>query len=450
MANERNNRKRKADELAEREACRMVTRLRPRDPPPAPSPAKKPRRNAAKKKVAKKGRRATPAADRLVRRARGTDQCMDCAIRNAAKPPGEPLFDRLPEEMLDHVFSFMSLPEVVGVERVCTRWQQSAQTYLNRYTDLDMSEWVEVYPVPRAVLRWLLPRMPNLKRLRVSAYGIQWRPQVDWGRLEPDLLGYACPLLTHISLVGFKIAPKLVRELCEACPKLEDVTLAPRVTNAVVKMLLQSLPGLRVLHVRDSYVSNAAFELMPASLESLTVQGCHVSDFIEPDQQFAFTKLTHLNVASFMELTTDALTSILSQTPLLEKLALPSIDLRPERCLPQEGAPVLRHLDLEANGGVTDRTLAWLASKCPKLETLNIGLCNNLTEDGLTASLGCFPKLRVLQLGYLGCVTDAVLESLHESKLQELSMEIDDKFTMDGVGKLKKACATLKSIKIIS
>ena len=94
--------------------------------------------------------------------------------------------------------------------------------------------------------------------------------------------------------------------------------------------------------------------------------------------------------------------------------------------------------------------LMTITTVCPQLQSLNIGSCNNITDEGVTAlATGC-PQLQSLDIGWCGNITDEGITALATGcpQLQSLDISWCRNITDEGIKALATGCTQLRSLNI--
>ncbi|XP_043200420.1 uncharacterized protein LOC122369615 isoform X2 [Amphibalanus amphitrite] len=379
--------------------------------------------------------------------------------RRPPPPSGPCLVDRLPAELLQLVLSYLPLQQLLAVQRVSHRWQDAARDLLRRRQQLDLraepllaTATTGDFTLGRLTdrtLRYLLRLMPALRVLRTGG-NVR---TCSYKAL--DIVASHCKNLVEIDLDGFCINEDSLKKLCISCPSLEEVKLPNHYhfSEASVWVLLRHLPLLRTLELNSSdRVTGRCFSLLPAALRRLSVAGCtglRADSLRQVGSRCP--ELRQLDVSSLPEGAAADLSAALAGCSQLERLTARRMMEPIERHVPAAGLPALRHLDLGSAVGVTDNTLRQLADLLPGLTTLNIQDCPSVTEDGLFHLRRC-KHLLSLDLSYLRCVTDAVLDRLHGLPLKQLHLAEGYQgaagFTDQGVTRLVVACQSLTLLDI--
>ncbi|XP_043242531.1 F-box/LRR-repeat protein 20-like isoform X2 [Amphibalanus amphitrite] len=320
---------------------------------------------------------------------------MDEDHADSAAPAGgvQVTMETLPEELLSHILSFLSLPEQLKVASVSRQWHQCVIGCLARYRCFTM----DLIPIPafwyytNERLERVLSHLPGLRRLEnVKCQNVgddlMWFFNIEpAGLLDADILCRHCPLLVEANLRGFKLDVPALERLCLGCPGLEEVTLPAACDEACVEVVLRGLPKLKTLNIDLKKLTGKFLSLLPANLERLEMRGVFKLLEEELERAPSYTTLEELDITGLKNASCPALVKLLSVCPQL--------------------------MMLDAYGsGITDAFLEQLPVKIPGLRVLHISGCEGLSEAGLL-NLARLKELRWLDL-FDTNTTDAVLRGL--------------------------------------
>jgi hypothetical protein len=116
------------------------------------------------------------------------------------------------------------------------------------------------------------------------------------------------------------------------------------------------------------------------------------------------------------------------------------------------GLPQLLSVDLSYCSRITDVGITALGESCPELESVNLRCCTNVTDAGI-AALAASKCQRALQSLFLDfcAVTDVGLAALGAGgcpTLQKIDLRSCPKITNTGVAALAKGCPQLSSVDV--
>ncbi|XP_017055819.1 F-box/LRR-repeat protein 7 [Drosophila ficusphila] len=344
-----------------------------------------------------------------------------------------PLFDRLPDEAVVRIFSWLDSCELCNVARVCRRFEHLA-----------------------------------------------WRP-VLWKVIS----------LRGEHLNGDKILKMIFRQLCGqscngACPEVERVMLADgcRISDKGLQLLTRRCPELTHLQLQTCVgVSNQALvEALTkcSNLQHLDVTGCSQVSSISPNPHVEPPRrllLQYLDLTDCMAIDDMGLKIVVKNCPQLVYLYLrrciqitdAGLKFVPSFCVSLKELSVsdclnitdfglyelaklgaaLRYLSVAKCERVSDAGLKVIARRCYKLRYLNARGCEAVSDDSITVLARSCPRLRALDIGKCD-VSDAGLRALAEScpNLKKLSLRSCDMITDRGVQCIAYYCRGLQQLNI--
>ncbi|EDV94943.1 GH23468 [Drosophila grimshawi] len=344
-----------------------------------------------------------------------------------------PYFDRLPDEAVVRIFSWLDSCELCNVARVCRRFEQLA-----------------------------------------------WRP-VLW----------KCITLRGEHLNGDKTLKMIFRQLCGqscngACPEVERVMLADgcRISDKGLQLLTRRCPELTHLQLQTCVgVSNQALiEALTkcSNLQHLDVTGCSEVSSISPNPHMEPPRrllLQYLDLTDCMAIDDMGLKIVVKNCPQLVYLYLrrciqitdAGLKFVPSFCVSLKELSVsdcvnitdfglyelaklgaaLRYLSVAKCERVSDAGLKVIARRCYKLRYLNARGCEAVSDDSITVLARSCPRLRALDIGKCD-VSDAGLRALAEScpNLKKLSLRNCDMITDRGVQCIAYYCRGLQQLNI--
>ncbi|XP_037732099.1 F-box/LRR-repeat protein 7 [Drosophila subpulchrella] len=344
-----------------------------------------------------------------------------------------PLFDRLPDEAVVRIFSWLDSCELCNVARVCRRFEHLA-----------------------------------------------WRP-ILWKVIS----------LRGEHLNGDKTLKMIFRQLCGqscngACPEVERVMLADgcRISDKGLQLLTRRCPELTHLQLQTCVgVSNQALvEALTkcSNLQHLDVTGCSQVSSISPNPHVEPPRrllLQYLDLTDCMAIDDMGLKIVVKNCPQLVYLYLrrciqitdAGLKFVPSFCVSLKELSVsdclnitdfglyelaklgaaLRYLSVAKCERVSDAGLKVIARRCYKLRYLNARGCEAVSDDSITVLARSCPRLRALDIGKCD-VSDAGLRALAEScpNLKKLSLRSCDMITDRGVQCIAYYCRGLQQLNI--
>ncbi|KAH8236627.1 hypothetical protein KR026_006945 [Drosophila bipectinata] len=344
-----------------------------------------------------------------------------------------PLFDRLPDEAVIRIFSWLDSCELGNVARVCRGFENLA-----------------------------------------------WRP-ILWKVIS----------LKGEHLNGDKTLKMIFRQLCGqscngACPEVERVMLADgcRISDKGLQLLTRRCPELTHLQLQTCVgVSNQALvEALTkcSNLQHLDVTGCSQVSSISPNPHVEPPRrllLQYLDLTDCMAIDDMGLKIVVKNCPQLVYLYLrrciqitdAGLKFVPSFCVSLKELSVsdclnitdfglyelaklgaaLRYLSVAKCERVSDAGLKVIARRCYKLRYLNARGCEAVSDDSITVLARSCPRLRALDIGKCD-VSDAGLRALAEScpNLKKLSLRSCDMITDRGVQCIAYYCRGLQQLNI--
>lgn len=284
-----------------------------------------------------------------------------------AEDPSAPCMHILVDDVIFKIFEFLPLRNLIGVERVCRRWQMLIFKLFARRTSLNLCrETVGLCgPLSRSIVaKLLILSGPTLKELKVQNIDYSTRHNIlrMIAQLCPELESLDVTQALGINFSNLKFLTKGCRKLktfiAEKCPDFDDRSL---------REVLQSYPELRHLNIGGYIAGGKYFSLLPSTLKVLRLSICHS---IEPE---------NLKVVG-------------DRCPNLEVLNVYQI-----RVL----KPVLEHI----------------GTNCPELKELKLSITSRGTAEALT----CFKNLKSLDID-AECSFELFTAIEHLKELEELTV----------------------------
>ncbi|XP_068085911.1 F-box/LRR-repeat protein 7 [Anabrus simplex] len=359
-------------------------------------------------------------------------------------------FERLPDDCVLRVFSWLDSSELSVCARVCRRWESLAwEPSLWRAVRL-RGEGVCGDKAIRAVLRRLCGQgrtgaCPNVERVLLS----DGAKATDKGL---TLLGRRCPELTHLQLHGCSaVTNPALFELAARCTNLQhldltgcsriscisvtpgpepprrlllqylDLTDCQAVEDGGLRVIVRNCPHLVYLYLRRCIqITDAGIKYIPSfcsMLRELSVSDCNqVTDFGLYELAKLGATLRYLSVAKCFQVS-DAGLKVIAR-----------------RCYK------LRYLNARGCEAVSDDAITVLARSCPRLRALDIGKCD-VSDAGLRALAESCPNLKKLSLRSCDLVTDRGVQCVayYCRGLQQLNIQ-DCQISLEGYRAVKKYC----------
>ncbi|KAF5446625.1 hypothetical protein F2P56_032235 [Juglans regia] len=253
-----------------------------------------------------------------------------------------------------------------------------------------------------------------------------------------------CQNVSHVGL----------SHLTNGAEHLQQLILAygPAVTADMAKCLHYS-SGLQSIKLDGCSVTTSGIKAIGswlASLEELSLSKCSgVSD-----ESLSFLVQTHkelrkLDITCCRKITYASIDSITNSCTSLASLRMESCSFISKDAFTLIGrcCQFLEELDVTDNE-IDDEGLKSI-SRCSKLLTLKLGICLNITDDGLTHVANGCPKLKELDLYRSSGITDAGIAAIAHGcpTLEMINIAYNDKITDRSLISLSK-CLMLKALEI--
>lgn len=248
-----------------------------------------------------------------------------------------------------------------------------------------------------------------------------------------SLISRTCRQLRSLSLSGcVNITTEGVVEIVQSVPYLEVLNLegCPLVGNAALLELGKRCPNLRSLNVRGcSQLTDSAFtelnndvnnqiqELDISNLPNLTERG--IKGFLGRCFNFASLKLSGNKTVT---------------NDCIEILAV-------------NNSSILRNLEIVGCENLTDASIRALSSYCSNLRSLNISFCKGISPHAFsvkTPSCILFPELAEIDLTRILNMNDETVKQLTTRcpKLESINLSSCEEVTEVGIDALAKNCNT--------
>ncbi|XP_044269488.1 F-box/LRR-repeat protein 7 [Tribolium madens] len=339
-------------------------------------------------------------------------------------------FDRLTDELIIRIFSFLSSIDLSICAMVCRRFNILAWVpSLWRIIRLE-GDHVRGDRAIRGILRQLCGQMdtcPNIERIHVT-FGAKIS---DKSLL---MLARRCPELTHLQLIGCTVTNNALFELVTRCANLQhlDVTGCVKISCISINPGPDSSRRLQVQYLDLTDCSG----LQDSGLRVI-VHNC--------------PQLTHLYLRRCVQITDAGLKFVPSFCTDLKELSVSDCVNITDFGLYELGklGPVLRYLSVAKCHQVSDAGLKVIARRCYKLRYLNARGCEAVSDDAIIFLARSCTRLCALDIGKCD-VSDAGLRALAEScpNLKKLSLRSCDLVTDRGVQCVAYFCRGLQQLNI--
>ncbi|EDW81065.2 uncharacterized protein Dwil_GK11217 [Drosophila willistoni] len=360
-----------------------------------------------------------------------------------------PYFERLPDEAVVRILSWLDSCELCNVARVCRRFEQLAwRPILWKCISL-RGEHLNGDKALKMIFRQLCGQScngscPEVERVmladgcRISDKGLQ-------------MLARRCPELTHLQLqTCVAVTNQVLAEVLNKCTNLQhldvtgcsqvssissphvepprrlllqylDLTDCMEIDDIGLKIVVKNCPQLVYLYLRRCIqITDAGLKFVPSfcvSLKELSVSDClNITDFGLYELAKLGAALRYLSVAK------------------CERVSDAGLKVIARRCYK------LRYLNSRGCEAVSDDSITVLARSCPRLRALDIGKCD-VSDAGLRALAESCPNLKKLSLRNCDMITDRGVQCIayYCRGLQQLNIQ-DCQISIEGYRAVKKYC----------
>ncbi|KYQ91592.1 hypothetical protein DLAC_07359 [Tieghemostelium lacteum] len=239
----------------------------------------------------------------------------------------------------------------------------------------------------------------------------------------------SCTKLEILNISGlWKISELSVLTLIPLLTELREIYMyrSPRITNATVDAISNSLPNLKVLRVDQSYFpgdqSIISLSKSCLQLHTLNVASLNITDQALISISTHLTALKKLYLNSCKSITDQGLTAICN-LPTIECLRLDGgFQFSDQALKGLSRLPNLDTLNLSGLYNLTDSTVELIALQCRHIKNLYLSNCVQVTDGALPSVLLNLYKLRLLRLDGILSIT---LEPLSKMQFpQVLCLEV--------------------------
>ncbi|KAL1493344.1 hypothetical protein ABEB36_011416 [Hypothenemus hampei] len=359
-------------------------------------------------------------------------------------------FDKLSDELVLRIFSFLTSIDLSICAQVCRRFDTLVWTpCLWRVITLDQ-ENVNGDKAIKGVLRQLCGQdrtgaCPCVEKIHVTnGAKISDRSLLLLAKRCPELsdlqlhgctnitnnalfeIATRCTNLQHLDVTGcVKISCISINSISDANRRMQlqylDLTDCVIVQDGGLRIIVQNCPQLAYLYLRRCVqITDAGLKYVPSfcsGLRELSVSDCsNVTDFGLYELAKLGPTLRYLSVAKCDQVS-DAGLKVIAR-----------------KCYK------LRYLNARGCEAVSDDAITVLARFCTRLRALDIGKCD-VSDAGLRALAECCPNLKKLSLRNCELVTDRGVQCVayYCRGLQQLNIQ-DCQISLEGYRAVKKYC----------
>ncbi|ONH99734.1 hypothetical protein PRUPE_6G046600 [Prunus persica] len=328
---------------------------------------------------------------------------------------------RITEKCLPHILQLQHLEDLI-LEGCLGIDDEGLVTLKHSCKSLKMLNLSKCQNVSHVGLSSLTNGAEHLKQL-VLAYG----PSVttDLGKC---LLNYS--RLKSISLDGCLVTCSGTKSIGSWCASLRELSLSKclGVTDECVSFLVQAHRELQKLDI------TCCRKITSASIDCIT-KSC--------------TFLTSLRMESCSLVSEDAFLLIGQRCQFLEELDVTDNEINNEGLKSISRCSKLCSLKLGICLNITDDGLTHIGSGCPKLEELDLYRCLGITDVGIAKiACGC-PTMKMINIAYNDKITDSSLTSLSQClRLKIVEIRGCPSVSTVGLSAIAGACRQLEVLDI--
>ncbi|XP_055948950.1 F-box/LRR-repeat protein 7-like [Argiope bruennichi] len=346
-------------------------------------------------------------------------------------------FDKLPDNLIVKIFSYLSSNELCVSARVCRRWYFLVWEP-QLWTSVTLSgERIQVDRGLKTLFRLLCRDSPTLcltvERINLSGCS----KLTDKGLAT---IALKCPELKVLELRGCSwISSRGVTDIVTRCHSLE-------------KLDLTGCSAVTSVHSRPPSLDSSTITPNPFRLRYLDLTDCQRLDDAGLERIVRhFSQLTHLYLRRCILITDEGLKAIASYCVLLRELSVSDCVLLTDFGLyelAKLGAN-MRYLSVAKCDRISDAGVKQIARHCYKLRYLNVRGCEAVSDDALEVVARSCSKLRALDIGKCD-ITDRGLRviSHHCPNLRKLSVKSCEMITDEGIQIIAYYCRGLQQLNL--
>ncbi|KAF2352175.1 Leucine-rich repeat [Trinorchestia longiramus] len=385
-----------------------------------------------------------------------TEQLLSPSYKGKKLPRSSP-FDRLADELVVKVFSFLPTTSLCTVSRVCRRWYALAW---------EPSLWTSICLAGDAVhadkalkqITRLLSRDTSVNCVQIEKVSLNGCSKLSDRGLS--LVGRRCPELRHLEVKGcVNVTNVGIFELVTQCVNLVhlDVTGCHQITcihlshqnctDTVDSLLHSRQLYLQYLDMTDCYgLHDPGLKVIVRNcpqLLHLYLRRCiNITDVgIKHIASYCQT-LREASISDCVQVTDFGMYELAKLGPNLRYLSVAKCDQISDAGIKQIARHCykLRYLNVRGCEAVSDDSMEMVARSCPRLRALDIGKCD-VTDNGMKLISENCPNLKKLSVKSCDMVTDRGIQYIayYCRGLQQLNIQ-DCQVTLDGYRTVKKFC----------
>ncbi|XP_043188259.1 F-box/LRR-repeat protein 7-like isoform X1 [Amphibalanus amphitrite] len=341
-------------------------------------------------------------------------------------------FDRVSDELILHIFSYLSTNELCYCARVCRRWYFLVWEP-QLWTSITLTgETTGADRALRQIVKLLCRDNPGTLCHTVERVELNGCARLTDRGLS--LLARRCPELRHLELRGCsQVGDQAVMDIVSHCPNLQHLDLT----------------GCHRVRCLDLSQAGADHRL---NLQYLDLTDCHnlTDDSLRVIARHC-PQLQHLYMRRCEQLTDAGIRHVPSLCPGLREFSISDCSRVTDFSLRELArlGPTLRYLSVAKCDRVSDAGVAQVARSCYKLRYLNVRGCEAVSDAALELVARCCQRLRALDIGKCD-VTDHGLKVLaqHCPNLKKLSVKSCEMISDAGVKYVAYYCRGLQQLNI--
>lgn len=342
-------------------------------------------------------------------------------------------FDRLPDELIVKIFSFLSSTEISLCARVCRRFSNLAWSpQLWRCIKIKGD-----FMCADKALKRVLKKLGN--ETNGLCAGIERIEITDGAKLTDKslaLIAKKCPDLAYLQMQGCTtITNSGLIEVTTKCENLQHLDISGCIRISSISISMIPYDPLRRLNLQYIDLTDCPF----VQDNTVRVIVCHSP------------QLTFFYLRRCMQITDLGLKVIPSFCPNLKELSVSDCINVTDFGLYELAklGPTLRYLSVAKCSQVSDAGLKVIAKRCYKLRYLNCRGCEAVSDDAIVTLARTCTRLRALDIGKCD-VSDISLQTLAENcpNLKKISLRNCDMITDKGIQYLAYFCRGLQQLNI--
>ncbi|GAB6022872.1 hypothetical protein CHUAL_006969 [Chamberlinius hualienensis] len=372
------------------------------------------------------------------------------------KLPKSSPFDKLTDDVLLKVFSYLSTNQLCTCARVCRRWYfLTWEPQL--WTTIEMTGAnVPVDRALRTIFQLLCRDSPSVC-LTVEKIVLSGCIKLT----DKGLIAIAqhCPELRHVELKGCQsLTNDGLLELVSNCHNIEYLDLTGcNLINCIDshRCLSTSSSGGEMDSNRSGINLDSSLLQLPSRqlfIQYLDLTDCHSLE--DPGLKVMVRncpQLSHLYLRRCIRITDVGMKYVASYCVTLRELSVSDCSQLTDFGLYELAklGPNLRYMSVAKCERMSDAGIKQIARHCYKLRYLNCRGCEAVSDDSLTVLARSCPRLRALDVGKCD-ITDYGLKLLSENclNLKKLSVKSCDMVTDKGVQSIAYYCRGLQQLNI--